>query len=59
MSTYSLPEITRTECTRCGTEVRGINGRYACPNCEWVNHWSDGHDQLPSAEADPDCPRPR
>lgn len=49
-------EITRTECTRCGTEVHGIDGRYACPGCGWVNHWSEGHNLLPSAGEDPDGP---
>mgnify|MGYP003575490692 CR=1 FL=1 len=52
------PEITRTECTRCGTEIHGVNGRYACPHCGWVNHWSEGHTALPPAEADVDYPGP-
>jgi hypothetical protein len=49
-------EITRTDCTRCGTEVHGIDGRYACPGCGWVNHWSEGHRTLPESVQDADCP---
>jgi uncharacterized Zn finger protein (UPF0148 family) len=41
-------EITRTNCRRCGTEVHGIDGRYSCPLCGWVNHWSEGHTTLPT-----------
>lgn len=44
-------EITRTDCRRCGTEVHGLDGRYSCPLCGWVNHWSEGHTELPT-EAD-------
>lgn len=44
-------EITRTDCRQCGTEVHGIDGRYACALCGWVNHWSEGDTVLPS-EAD-------
>ncbi|MBT2389835.1 hypothetical protein [Streptomyces sp. ISL-1] len=44
-------EITRTDCKQCGTEVHGIDGRYSCPLCGWVNHWSEGHNELP-AEVD-------
>ncbi|WP_351237234.1 hypothetical protein [Streptomyces sp. NPDC002133] len=40
-------EITRTDCVQCGTEVYGLDGRYACPLCGWVNHWSEGHTELP------------
>ncbi|MER7001104.1 hypothetical protein [Streptomyces sp. NPDC000410] len=49
-------EITRTECKRCGSEVFGIDGRYACSVCAWVNHWSEGHRALPEARDDADCP---
>lgn len=49
-------EITRTECTRCGTEIYGIDGRYSCPLCGWVNHWSEGHNVLPGGGEDPDLP---
>nr|WP_244883643.1 hypothetical protein [Streptomyces zhihengii] len=49
-------EITRTECRRCGTSIRGVNGRYACSLCGWVNHWSEGHNELPTAADDPDSP---
>jgi hypothetical protein len=49
-------EITRTECARCGTEVHGIDGRYACPGCGWVNHWDQGHRPLPTGDEDPDSP---
>ncbi|MFI1470624.1 hypothetical protein [Streptomyces wuyuanensis] len=51
-------EITRTDCRQCGTAVYGIGGRYACPLCGWVNHWSEGHDDLPAATDDPDYPGP-
>ena len=47
-------EITTTECRRCGTEISGVNGRYACP-CGFVNHWSEGHNVLPTAADDPDA----
>ncbi|MFI0165802.1 hypothetical protein [Streptomyces sp. NPDC017095] len=43
-------EITTTGCGRCGTEISGVNGRYACGNCGWVNHWSEGHTELPAHE---------
>lgn len=52
------PEITRTDCQQCGTEVYGLAGRYACPLCGWVNHHSEGHSPLPTAEDDPDYPGP-
>ncbi|WP_327368712.1 hypothetical protein [Streptomyces sp. NBC_01217] len=45
-------EITRTNCRRCGTEVHGIDGRYACAGCGWVNHWSEGHTVLPTDHDD-------
>ncbi|MEV6393676.1 hypothetical protein AB0M39_02660 [Streptomyces sp. NPDC051907] len=41
-------EITSTDCQQCGTQVYGIDGRYACPSCGWVNHWSEGHNWLPT-----------
>lgn len=44
------PEITRTECHQCGTEIYGLGG--------WVNHHSEGHSPLPTAEDDPDYPGP-
>ncbi|MFI5620525.1 hypothetical protein [Streptomyces sp. NPDC051567] len=50
-------EITETECRRCGTRIAGINGRYACPPCGWVNDHSEGHSPLPTADEDPDAPR--
>lgn len=49
-------EITRTECKGCGSEVMGLNGRFACTLCGWCNHWSEGLTALPSAEDDPDFP---
>ncbi|MCN9240597.1 hypothetical protein NGF19_07275 [Streptomyces sp. RY43-2] len=45
-------EITTIGCRRCGTEVAGVNGRYACGVCGWVNHWSEGHNELPTAGDD-------
>ncbi|WP_436737145.1 hypothetical protein [Streptomyces sp. BBFR102] len=47
-------EITRTECRQCGTETFGVNGRYSCAVCGWVNPWYEGHGELPTAEDDPD-----
>lgn len=46
-------EITTTGCRGCGAEIAGLNGRYACA-CGWVNHWSEGHSELPTGE-DPDA----
>ncbi len=34
--------LTQTPCQRCGTLVAGLNGRYACPVCDWANPWKDG-----------------
>ncbi|GLW47183.1 hypothetical protein Stsp02_28450 [Streptomyces sp. NBRC 14336] len=48
-------EITTTDCRGCGAEVSGVNGRYACGVCGWTNHWSEGHNELPGAEEDPDA----
>jgi ribosomal protein S27AE len=48
-------EITTTNCRRCGTEISGINGRYACGPCGWTNDWSEGHTALPPASEDPDA----
>ncbi|MET8954585.1 hypothetical protein ACWEO4_09730 [Streptomyces sp. NPDC004393] len=45
-------EITQTQCRKCGSEVAGVNGRYACGVCGWVNHWSEGHNALPTAADD-------
>ncbi|MGI5484547.1 hypothetical protein [Streptomyces lavendofoliae] len=50
------PEITTTECRACGAAVSGLDGRYACGVCGWVNAWSEGHGVLPTAEQDPDHP---
>lgn len=47
-------EITTTNCRGCGTEISGINGRYSCA-CGWVNHWREGHGELPTADDDPDA----
>ncbi|MEU2181220.1 hypothetical protein [Streptomyces thermolilacinus] len=52
------PEITTTPCRRCGTVVAGLNGRYACGVCGWVNPWWEGSNTLPTAEEDPDWPGP-
>ncbi|MEV4966641.1 hypothetical protein AB0886_05155 [Streptomyces sp. NPDC024062] len=57
-SEASTPDITRTECARCRTEVYGVEGRYSCTGCGWVNHYSDGHNELPAASADADYPNP-
>ncbi|MFE4861419.1 hypothetical protein [Streptomyces sp. NPDC056670] len=50
------PDITYTQCKRCGTELAGLDGRYSCGVCGWSNHWSEGHRPLPRAEDDPDAP---
>lgn len=49
-------EITTTECRHCRAQVSGVNGRYACGLCGWVNHWAEGSTVLPAAEVDPDFP---
>ncbi|MFF7363053.1 hypothetical protein [Streptomyces sp. NPDC008125] len=54
----AAPEVTYTECRRCGTLIAGLDGRYACPGCGWVNDHSEGHRALPTAEDDPDFPGP-
>ncbi|WSC74060.1 hypothetical protein OG894_02080 [Streptomyces sp. NBC_01724] len=41
------PEITYIGCARCGTQIAGLDGRYACVGCGWVNDWSEGHSPLP------------
>lgn len=48
-------EITTTLCRRCGTEISGINGRYSCGPCGWVNSWQEGHTELPAGDTDPDA----
>lgn len=45
-------EITITACRECGSEVAGINGRYACGLCGWTNPWHEGHTELPTADDD-------
>ncbi|MGV9705283.1 hypothetical protein [Streptomyces sp. NPDC003483] len=55
-ATVAAAEITTTECRECGVELHGLNGRYACGLCGWVNHWSEGSTALPRAEDDPDYP---
>lgn len=44
-------EITNTNCVRCDTQISGVNGRYCCSGCGWVNHWSEGHTELPVVDA--------
>jgi ribosomal protein S27AE len=48
------PEITHAECRQCGTLIAGLDGRYSCGVCGWVNHHSEGHRPLPRAEDDTD-----
>jgi len=43
------PEITYIGCARCGTQIAGLDGRYACSGCGWVNEWTEGHRPLPAA----------
>lgn len=52
------PTITETDCPQCGTRVAGLDGRYACGHCTWVNDHAEGHHPLPTAEDDPDYPGP-
>ncbi|MEU8587656.1 hypothetical protein AB0C59_11750 [Streptomyces sp. NPDC048664] len=53
---YDLP-FTRTTCAGCGAIVEGLNNRFSCTVCGWVNRWDDSTSPLPCAEDDPDCPR--
>ncbi|KOU54347.1 hypothetical protein ACWGCI_35205 [Streptomyces sp. NPDC054949] len=55
----SALEITETECRKCGTLIAGLNGRYACPLCGWVNDHADSDAALPTAEDDSDHPAKR
>ncbi|MFC9648593.1 MULTISPECIES: hypothetical protein [unclassified Streptomyces] len=48
------PQITHAECRKCGTHIAGLDGRYSCGVCGWVNHHSEGHRELPTAEDDTD-----
>ncbi|KJY26176.1 MULTISPECIES: hypothetical protein [Streptomyces] len=50
------PELTEGQCRRCGTHIAGLDGRYACGVCGWVNDHSEGHRRLPRADEDPDRP---
>ncbi|WP_327740947.1 hypothetical protein OHA87_47705 (plasmid) [Streptomyces sp. NBC_00493] len=43
--------ITTTGCRQCGTEISGVNGRYACSCCGWVNNWAEGDSELPGTDA--------
>jgi hypothetical protein len=54
----TTPEITTTMCKACGSQVSGLNGRYACGVCGWVNNWAEGHTRLPTADEDPNAPHP-
>ncbi|MFG3137673.1 hypothetical protein ACGFZA_15855 [Streptomyces sp. NPDC048211] len=53
-----MPEITLTSCERCGTVIAGLDGRYACGGCGWVNHYSEGHHPIPEVVDDDDQGRP-
>ncbi|URM92490.1 hypothetical protein LUW75_23895 [Streptomyces sp. MRC013] len=57
-ATQTTPEITTTMCSACGSQVSGLNGRYACGVCGWVNNWAEGHTALPHAEEDSRAPEP-
>lgn len=52
----AAPELTEAECRRCGTYIAGLDGRYACGVCGWVNDHTEGHRRLPRADEDPDRP---
>lgn len=45
------PEITYIGCARCGTQIAGLDGRYACSGCGWVNEWTEGHRPLPGSRS--------
>ncbi|MDX2747289.1 hypothetical protein OG927_32625 [Streptomyces clavifer] len=45
------PEITYMACAQCGTQIAGLDGRYACSGCGWVNEWTEGHRHLPETLA--------
>ncbi|MFE3826140.1 hypothetical protein [Streptomyces sp. NPDC059092] len=49
------PQITYAECRRCGTQIAGLDGHYSCGVCGWVNHHSEGHRALPTADDDTDA----
>ncbi|MER6636339.1 hypothetical protein AB0N56_11210 [Streptomyces microflavus] len=53
------PEITYIGCARCGTQIAGLDGRYACSGCGWVNEWTEGHRPLPAAGRRRPQPAPR
>ncbi|MFE3992397.1 hypothetical protein ACFXPW_12055 [Streptomyces goshikiensis] len=55
----TAPELTEAECRRCGTYIAGLDGRYACGVCGWVNDHAEGHRRLPRADEDPDRPAQR
>ncbi|MCP9946874.1 hypothetical protein LUX12_21995 [Streptomyces somaliensis] len=57
-TTQTPPEITTTMCSACGSQVSGLNGRYACGVCGWVNNWAEGHADLPHAEGDAEASEP-
>lgn len=39
--------------------VEGLNGRYSCALCGWVNRWDQSPAPLPSAQDDPDYDKPQ
>ena len=47
-----IRELTVRDCPKCGVTVTGVNGRYACTACGWVNHWSEGNTPLPSSSGE-------
>lgn len=47
-----IRELTVRDCPRCGINVTGVNGRYACTACGWVNHWSEGNTPLPASSGE-------
>lgn len=49
-----IRELTVRDCPKCGVAVTGVNGRYACTACGWVNHWSEGHTPLPKSPPESD-----
>jgi ribosomal protein S27AE len=52
------PQITYAECRQCGTQIAGLDGRYSCGVCGWVNHHSDGHRELPGPTDAPNTTNP-
>lgn len=47
------PYYTTDECPRCGTQVRGLHGRWACPVCGEVSPYLPPIEELTAPEEAP------